>query len=151
MQRLVGYREVIEDGFAVDVHALDAVLNDDGDLIGERGIISQQIRHWKSEHVAVSILMLQAFARQRRSSRRASDQEATAAHVTRGPNQVADALQSEHRVINEERNRVDAVIGIGGAGGDKRAHRPCLGDSLLENLSVLRLLVIRSVSISTGS
>ena len=60
-QRLIGDRQVIEDGFAVDVHALDAVLDDDGDLISKGRIISQQVRHWESQHMAVSILMLQAL------------------------------------------------------------------------------------------
>src|ERR1035438_1788053 len=92
--------------------------------------------------MAVSILMLQAFARQRRSSRRAADQETTAAHVRRRPDQVADALQSEHRVINKEGNRIDAMIGIRGTGGHERAHRSRLSDALFQNLSVLRLLVI---------
>src|SRR5271169_5359400 len=87
--------------------------------------------------------MLQAFAGQRRSSRRASDEEPTATHVGGGPDQVADPLQSKHRVINKEWNRVDAVIGIRGTGGDERAHRSRLGDAFFQNLSVLRLFVIK--------
>ena len=40
-QRLIGDGQVIEDRFLIDVHALDAILNDDGDFVGERGIVSQ--------------------------------------------------------------------------------------------------------------
>ena len=93
--------------------------------------------------MAVSVLMLQAFARQRRSSRRASDEEATAAHVGRRPDQVANPLQSKHRVINKEWNRIDAVIGIRRTGGDERTHRSRFRDPFLQNLPVLSLLVIK--------
>src|ERR1700722_5082719 len=93
--------------------------------------------------MAMPILMLQSFPSQRGSSRRASNQKAATAHIRSRPNQVANALQSEHRVINEEGNRINAVIGISGAGRDKRAHRPGLRNSLFQNLTVLRLLVIK--------
>ena len=58
------------------------------------------------------------------------------------PDQVADALEAEHRVVDEERDRVDAVVGVGGAGGDERRQRARLGDPLFEDLPVLRLLVV---------
>ena len=58
MKRFVGHREVIEDGFLIDVHPLDAILNDNGDLIRERRIVSQQVRHRQRQHMAVTILML---------------------------------------------------------------------------------------------
>ena len=65
------------------------------------------------------------------------------AHVGGGPDQVADALEAEHRVVNKERDRVDPVIGVGSAGGDERAHRAGFGDAFFENLPVLRFLVIK--------
>ena len=82
------------------------------------------------------------FAGQRRASGGAAHEEPAASHVGSRPDQVADTLEAEHRVINEERNRVDAVIGIGGAGCDERAHRAGFGDSFFENLPVLRFLVV---------
>jgi hypothetical protein len=37
------------------------------------------------------------------------------------------------------------VRGVGGAGGDERAHRAGLGDALLEDLTVVALLVVEQV------
>jgi len=56
------------------------------------------------------------------SSGGSADEESAASHVGSGPDQVADALESEHRVINEEGNRVDAVVRISGARRYKRTH-----------------------------
>ena len=64
------------------------------------------------------------------------------AHVRRGPDEVADALEAEHRVVDEERNRVDAVRRVRRARGDERRHRSGFGDPFLENLAVLRFVVI---------
>ena len=86
--------------------------------------------------------MLQPFAGQRRPAGGAAEQEPARARVGRRPDQVADALEAEHRVVDEERNRVDAVGGVRGAGGDERRHRARLGDALFEDLPVLRFLVI---------
>ena len=65
-----------------------------------------------------------------------------AAHVGGGPDQIADALEAEHRVVDEERNHVDAVRGVGGAGGDERRHRAGLGDAFFEDLPVLRFAIV---------
>ena len=64
------------------------------------------------------------------------------AGVGGGPDQVADALEPEHRVVDEERNRVHAVRRVRRAGGDERRHRPGFGDAFLENLAVGGFLVI---------
>ncbi len=102
-KRLVGHGQVIENRFLIHVHALDAILNDDGNFISECRIVGQQVRNGQREHVAVAVLMLQAFAGQRGSSRRSADEESAAAHVRRSPDQIPDALEAEHRVINKER------------------------------------------------
>ena len=120
--RLVHHRDVVKDALAIHVHALDAVLDDHGNLVCERRIVGHQVGHRQRQHVAVAVLMLQSFARQRSASRRATQQESAAAHVARCPHQIADALQPEHRIENKKRDGVDAVCRIRRAGGDERAH-----------------------------
>ena len=141
--RLVHHRQVEENAFAVFVHAANAVLNDDGNFVRKCGIVRLQVGNGQRKHMAVAVLMLQAFAGKRRASRRAAQQKSSRAHVRGSPDEVRDPLESEHRVINEERNRVNAMRRIRGTRRDKRSHRAGLGDAFFENLPVFRFLVIK--------
>ena len=93
--------------------------------------------------MAVTVLMLQAFAGQGGAAGGAADQEAAGAHIGGGPDQIADALEAEHRVVNKKRDRIDPVIGVSGSGGDKGADRTGFGDAFLQNLPVFGFLVIK--------
>ena len=64
------------------------------------------------------------------------------ARVGARPDQIGDALEAEHRIEDEKWDRVDAVRRVRRPGGDERRHRPGFGDAFLENLPVLRFLVI---------
>src|SRR5579863_638963 len=141
-QRFIGDGQVIEDGFLIHIHSLDAVLNDDGDFVGESGIVGEKIWHGKCQHVTVAVLVLQALAGKRSSASGASYQKAAGTHVGGGPDQVADALEAEHRVVNEEGNRVDSVIRIRRTSRDERAHRTSFGNAFLEDLSVFGFFVV---------
>ena len=99
-------------------------------------------RHGAGEHQAVAVLVLQAFAGERGAAGGAAHQEALAARIGEGPDHVADALESEHRVVGEERNRRHAVVRIGRACRGERGHRARFGDALFENLPVLLLAVV---------
>ena len=140
---LVHHREVVEDAFLLDVHPSDAVLDDDGNLVGERRVVGHAVGIGEREQLAVAVLVLKPFARQRRASGRPAQQETTRARVGSGPDQVADALEAEHRVVDEEWDGVDAVGGVGGARGDERRHRAGFGDPFLENLPVGCFLVVQ--------
>src|ERR1700733_5288138 len=92
--------------------------------------------------MAVSVLVLQPFAGECGAASGASDQEAASAHIGSGPDQIANALESEHRVINKERNSVDSVIGIRRPRRDERTHRSGFGNAFFENLSVFGFFVV---------
>ena len=87
--------------------------------------------------------MLQAFAVERGAAGRAAEHEALGPRVGGGPDQVADPLEAEHRVVDEHRDHVHAVRRVGGAGGDERRHRAGFGDAFFEQLAVFRFLVER--------
>src|SRR5262249_2829276 len=95
------------------------------------------------EDVTVAVLVLQTFARKRGSASGAAEQKAARAHVSSGPDEVGYALETEHRVVNEKRNRVDAVRCVRSARGNERGHGTGFGDSFFEDLAVLGFLVIQ--------
>ena len=135
-------REVIKNVLALLIHPPQAVLNDHGDFIREGRIISQQIRNGAGEQQTVPVLVLQPFAVQGGAARRRAEQKALGLDVARQPHLVADALEAEHGIVNIERDHVNRVAGVGGAGGDERGHRTGLGYSFLQYLPVLGLFVI---------
>jgi hypothetical protein len=52
--------------------------------------------------MAAAVLMLQSLAAQCGATGRGANQEATRALISRRPDQVADALETEHRVVDIE-------------------------------------------------
>src|SRR5437016_6129632 len=138
---LVHHRDVIEDVLLLDIHAAHAVVDDDGELVGERRVIRDTVRHRGGDQLAVPVLVLQTFAGQRRASGRAAQQEAARLNIPRGPDEIPDSLEAEHRVENVERHHVDAVIAVGRAGGHPRAQRAGLVDAFLDHLALLVLAI----------
>ena len=55
----------------------------------------------------MAVLVLQAFAVERRAAGGAADEEAAGAHVARRPGEIADPLEPEHRVVD-----VEGIIGV---------------------------------------
>src|SRR3974377_612284 len=92
--------------------------------------------------MAVAILVLQALTRKSGTTRSSAEQEAAGAHIGRSPDKICDALEAEHRVVDEKRNRIHAVRGITGARGDERSHRASFGNSLFEDLPILGFFVV---------
>ena len=64
---------------------------------------------------------------------------ATRETIGGGPDEVADALEPEHREEDEEGHHGHASVGVGRAGGGEVGETAGLGDALLEDLTELGL------------
>ena len=88
------------------VHAANAVLHDDGDFVGEGRIVGEQLGTVLASRMAVAVLVLQAFAGKRGASGGAAAAGSPCRAVAGGPDEIADALEAEHRIVDEERNHL---------------------------------------------
>ena len=139
---LVEQRDVVVDVVLLLDHALQAMVQDHTDLVRKGRVVGHAVRDRPRQHMAVAVLVLQAFAVERGAPRCAAQQKAARLHVASSPGQVTDALEAEHRVVDEERHH-DAVVGaVAGRCGDPAAHAASLVDPLLQDLAVLGLAVI---------
>src|SRR5450830_997844 len=111
---LVHQGDVVEHVFLLSDHAAQTVMNNDSNFMGKCRIVRNAVRNRRCQYVAMTIFMLQAFAVQCRTTSSTAQQEATCAHVARCPCQIANTLQTEHRVVSVERDH-DAIVGrVGG-------------------------------------
>ena len=136
-------RQVIDNIVTVFEHAAQTLPDDDGDFVGKGRVVGLYGGVAVGQHVAVAVLMLQAFTGQRGAPGSGAQQKTARLGIARGPDQIADALEAEHGIEEEKRNHVDAEGGVGRAGGDEGRHRTGLGDAFFENLSVFGLLVVK--------
>ena len=166
VHRLVVDGEVVDDVLALAVavragafavHALHAVAQDVGDLVGERRVIGHDGRVGGRQNRGVAVHVLQPLAGQGGAPGGRADQETTAHLVGGRPDGVPGALEAEHRVEDVQRDHGLAVGGVAAAGGDEAAHGTGLGDALVEDLAVLGLpvaqhevVVHRSVVLPVG-
>src|SRR6267143_5718986 len=128
---LVEHRHVIVDVLLLLVHAAQSVLHDHRDLVAERRVVRHAVGHGGGEDVRVAVLVLQALAVERGPPGGGADEEPARAHVACRPAEVADALEAEHRIEDEEGDHRRAVRRVRGRRGDPVAHRAGLGDALL--------------------
>ena len=139
---LVEQRDVEVDVLLLLDHALQAVLHDHADFVREGRVVADAVRDRAGQDVAVAVLVLQAFAVERGAARGAAQQEAARLHVARGPGQVADALEAEHRVVDVERHHDAVVRRVRRRRGDPAGHAARLVDAFLQDLAVLVLAVV---------
>ena len=134
---LVVEGEVVEDVLAVRaVHAPMPSRDHRRQLVRECRVVGAHVRDRAEAAAAVPVLVLQALAVERGAPGGAAEQEAATARVAEGPDQVADALEAEHRVVDVERDHRPGPGRVRGAGGGEARHRARLGDALLEDLAV---------------
>ncbi len=72
---LVHHRDVVEDVLLLLVHPADALLDDHRDLVSECRVVRHAVGITDREHVAVAVLVLQPFPRQRRPAGGAPEEE----------------------------------------------------------------------------
>src|SRR3546814_14350765 len=84
----------------------------------------------------MAVFVLQAFAVERGAASGRAEQEPACTLIASRPAQIADALEAEHRIEDEEWQQRLAVGGVAGSGGDARRHRPGVGDAVFENLAL---------------
>ena len=90
-----------------------------------------------------TILMLQALAAERGAAAGGAEQEAARALIGGRPDQIADALPAEHRVVNVERQHRQIMRRIAGGCRNPGADRAGLGDAFLQDLAALRFAVVK--------
>mmetsp|Transcript_247 Transcript_247/g.801 ORF Transcript_247/g.801 Transcript_247/m.801 type:complete len:1043 (+) Transcript_247:305-3433(+) len=139
---LVVHGDVVDQVLVFAPHLLDAVFDDVGQLIGERRVPTDHRRVRERNQQRVAILVLQTFAVQRGAAGRGAEEEAPGPGVRGLPDEVAHALEAEHRVIDKERQHGTSLGGVRGAGRDPRAQRAGLGDAFLQHLPVGRLGIL---------
>src|SRR5690606_37960045 len=89
---LVADREVVEDVLLLLVHAPEAVVDDDRQLVREGGVVGQEVGDGQGEHVRVAVLVLEALAGEGGAPGGAAEEEALGAAVGGGPDEVTDPL-----------------------------------------------------------
>ena len=106
---LVADGDVVEHVLLPFEHAPGAVVDDGRELVAEARVVGAAIRHRRRGEMRRAVLVLQALARQRGAPGGAADEEAARAGIGRRPDQVADALEAEDRVVDVERQHRRAV------------------------------------------
>ncbi len=84
-------------------------MHDDRNFVSESRVVGNTVRDGQRLDVAVAVFMLQTFTVQRGTTGGAADQEAARLLVARRPAQVADTLETEHGVVNVERDHRQVV------------------------------------------
>ena len=125
----------------VDVHTAQAIMYDNGHFILEGRIVCYAVRDQISLNVAVAVFVLQAFTVQGRTTGSTAQQEAARVHIAGSPCQVADTLETEHRIVNVERNHREVAVGIAGRRCNPVSHRARLVNTFLQDLTVNRLFI----------
>ncbi len=128
--------DVVENVLTVLIHAADAVLEDDGDFVGKGGVVGHDVGNGGGHKVAVAVFVLEAFAVEGGAAGGGTNEEAFAAEVACGPDEIAHTLEAKHGVVGVEGDHGHAVDAVAGARGDEGGHRAGFVDAFLEDLSV---------------
>ena len=95
--------------------------------------------------MAMTIFMLQTFTIQCCTTGCTAQQKSARAHITCGPSQITNALQTKHRIENIERNHDAIIRRVRRSCSDPRTHRACFVDTFLKDLSGLIFAVVANL------
>ncbi len=127
------------------IHTLQTIMHDDRNFVRVRRIVRDTVRDSQRLNMAVAIFVLQTFAVQRGTTGSSADQEAARLLVTCCPAQVADTLETEHGVVDVERDHRQIVGAV--RGRRSQPGRTCaqLVDTFLQDLAFLVFFVVRDL------
>ena len=114
--------DVVEHVFVVNIHAAQAVVYDNCYFILECRIVSYTVWNQVCLNVAVAVFVLQTFAIQCCTAGSTTQQETACMHIACCPCQVANALETEHRVVDVERNHGKVVVCVAGRSSNPVSH-----------------------------
>src|SRR5690554_1930647 len=137
--------QVVEDVLVVFEHLLHTVTDHHGHFVAVGRVIGLTVRNGVRQYVAVTVLVLQAFAVQGGTAGSTADQEAAGLHVARRPGQIANALEAEHGVEHVERNQREAVGTVRSRRGHPGGHGTRFVDAFLQDLAFLVLPVVHDL------
>src|SRR5690606_24959194 len=141
----VHHGAVVVDVFLVLDHALETIMDDDGQFMREGRVIRNAVRDHAGQDVAVAVLMLQPLSIERGPACRTTQQEAAGLHVAGCPGEVTHALEAEHGVIDEERNHDAVVRRVRRCRSNPRAERARFVNPFLQKLAILRFAVVHDL------
>ena len=134
---LVHQGDVVEHVFVVGIHTAQTVLYDNGYFVLEGRIVRNAVRDQIGLNVTVAVFVLQAFTVQCCTAGSTTQQEAACVHIAGSPCQIADTLETEHRVVNVERNHGKVVVCVAG----RSSNRTWFVNTFLQDLTVNRLFI----------
>src|SRR5690554_2819696 len=137
--------QVVVDVLVVFEHLLHTVTDHHGHFVAVGRVIGLTVRNGVRQYVAVTVLVLQAFAVQGGTASGTADQEAAGLHVARRPGQIANALEAEHGVEHVERNQREAVGTVRSRRGHPGGHGTRFVDAFLQDLAFLVLPVVHDL------
>ncbi len=124
------------------VHALQAVMHDDCHFVRVRRVIRDTVRDSQRLNVAVTIFVLQTFTVQRRTTGSTTDQEAASLLVASLPAQVTDTLETEHGVVDVERDHRQVVGAVRSRSSQPGCACAQLVNTFLQDLTFLVFFVV---------
>ncbi|MNG17383.1 hypothetical protein D3C84_1013650 [compost metagenome] len=122
-------------------HAPRRIFENHRQLTGKAGFPGPAVGYHRSHHQTRTVLVLQTLSTQGRAAGSSPQQQTTGTLVSGSPDQIADALETEHRVVDVHRQHRFAVHRIRRCRRHPGGNRPGFGDPLLQQLTVTGFLV----------